>query len=207
MLDYGVKFPYHEGQRKGEYYMQRDFLVESRSYDRLPRGSWQACRVAENVLIHGDDVNPTQRDFVALWLPAGTPMRWATGTRSIRNHCLQIFWPQRWYMLSAFYRGETLLHTYAMIIQPPAIQFNRLSYVDLDLSVLVKPDMSYEILTQAEFDHAAELLHYDEETRISALMSLRTLTSSIQRSIGIFSLVPHHLNQADFNLVSCGDPS
>ncbi len=187
--------------------MHRDYLVESRSYDRLPRGSWQAQYIDEKQLIRSGAGNQSQHDFVALWLPAGTPMRWTTGTRALRSHCLQFFWPQRWYMLSAFYRGDTLLHTYAMIIQPPTIQLNRLSYVDLDLSVLVQPDMTYEVLTQAEFDHAAELLRYDEDTRISALMALRTLTSSIQRSIGIFSLVPHHLNQADFNAVSCADPS
>ena len=62
--------------------------------------------------------------------------------------------------------------------------------------------MSYEILTQAEFDFLAETLHYDEETRISALMALRTLTSSIQRSIGLYTVVPHRLDLSNLQVSS-----
>lgn len=189
--------------------MQQGFLVESRSYDQVLRGSWCAYHLpggvpADNTVF---DVNETAQGALTLWLPAGTLMHWATGTRPLRYNCLQFYWPQRWYMLSALYQNRTLLYTYAMIIQPPALQHSRLSYVDLDLSVLVKPDLSYEVLTQAEFEYTAEILHYDEETRISALMALRTLTSSIQRSMGVFTVVPQQLSQSEFRLASCGDKS
>ena len=106
-------------------------------------------------------------------------------------------------MLSAFYNGATLIHTYANIIQPATIVLDRITYVDLDLSVLVKPDTSFEVLTQAEFDQTADMLHYDEETRISALMAMRAVTSSIQRSVGLFTIVPHQLRQTDFHLAHC----
>src|SRR6266487_823823 len=99
----------------------------------------------------------------------------------------------------------TLIHTYAAIIQPATIELDRLSYIDLDLSVLVKPDLSYEVLTQAEFEQMADLFHYDEETRIGALMALRTLTSTIQHSVGVFTAVPSRLQQSDFHLVHCGN--
>ncbi len=187
--------------------MQQDFRVESRSYDQVVRGSWRAYRIATNVFNTDEVVPEVIKDCVALWVPAGTPMRWATGTRPLRNDCLQFFWPQRWYMLSAFYRNQLLLHTYAIIAQPPMLGLDRLTYVDLDLSILVKPDLSCEVLTQAEFEMAAQSLHYDEDTRISALMALRTLTSSIQRSLGVFTIVPHYLNQELFNLATCGDKS
>ena len=49
------------------------------------------------------------------------------------------------------------------------------------------------------------MLHYDEETRIGALMALRTLTSSIQLSIGLFAMIPHVLRQTDFHLAKCGE--
>ncbi|MBO0792874.1 MAG: DUF402 domain-containing protein, partial [Ktedonobacteraceae bacterium] len=119
----------------------------------------------------------------------------------------QFFWPQRWYMLSAFYNNETLRYTYASIIQPATIEFDRLRFVDLDLNVLVQPDLSYEILTQAEFEQAANMLSYSEETRISALMALRTITSSIQLSVGLFANVPHQLKHTDFHLASCQERS
>ncbi|GCE27007.1 hypothetical protein KDA_24910 [Dictyobacter alpinus] len=177
--------------------MERDFFVESRSYDKLLRGTWRAYRLNSDLqLANGGQQITDGRDdaCIRLWLPAGTPMNWSSGTRKLRNNCLQFFWPDRWYMLSAFYNEDTLIHTYANIIQPAQIVLDQLSYIDLDLSTLVKPDMSYEVLTQAEFDHMAITLHYDEQTRISSLMALQTITSTIQRSIGLFSVVPHHLN-------------
>jgi Protein of unknown function (DUF402) len=184
--------------------MQRDFLVESRSYDKILRGSWRAYQVSDAMLL-GDETAASVAGCLRLWLPAGTPMNWATGTRPLKNHCLQFFWPQRWYMLSAFYRDRELMHTYAMVIQPATVGFERLSYVDLDLSVLVKPDLSYEVLTQAEFEQMASMLRYDEETRISSLMALRSLTSAIQLSAGIFSAVPYQLKSADFHLPCSSD--
>lgn len=187
--------------------MQREMLVESRSYDQVLRGSWRAYKLDEHIQLGDEQPSGTATDMVRLWLPAGTPMRWATGTRPLRNNCLQFFWPQRWYMLSAFYQKDTLLHTYASIIQPATIDLDRLAYVDLDLSTLVEPDLSYEVLTLVEFEHAADLLRYSEETRISALMALRTLTSSIQLSVGLFTNIPYRLKQTDFHLASCSDRS
>ena len=180
--------------------MQGDFLVESRSYDQMLRGSWYAYKVHPGPL--GDEEPATEwlTDCIRLWLPATTPMNWASGTRTLRNNCLQFYWPNRWYMLSAFYNEDALIHTYANIIQPAQVQLDRLSYIDLDLSTLVKPDLSYEVLTQAEYDYIAETLHYSEETRISALVALQTLTSSIQRSIGLFSVVPHRLQLANLHV-------
>src|SRR5690349_24669861 len=107
--------------------MQRDFRVECRSYDQMLRGSWQAYRLAEGLQL-GDEAVESLDDCVRLWLPAGTAMNWSTGTRPLRNACLQYFWPQRWYMLSAFYQERTLVHTYATIIQPAGIDIGRLSY-------------------------------------------------------------------------------
>jgi protein associated with RNAse G/E len=185
--------------------MQQDFLVESRSYDQGLRGSWRTYKLNEGILLGDEQGSEVANDALRLWLPAGTLMRWMTGTRPLRSNCLQFFWPQRWYMLSAFYNDRTLMHTYATIIQPAIIELDRVSYIDLDLSMLVKPDLSYEVLTQAEFEQMADLFHYSEEVRISALMALRTLTSTIQRSVGIFASVPSQLKQTDFHLVHCAD--
>jgi protein associated with RNAse G/E len=183
--------------------MQPDFRVESLSYDQLRRGSWQAYRLDATVQLSDENVAEATSDCLRLWLPAGTQMSWSTQMRPLRHNCLQYFWPQRWYMLSAFYDGPVLLHTYANIIQPATIELERLYYVDLDLSILVEPDLSYEVLTQAEFERAAETLRYSEDTRISALMALRTLISSIQLGVGLFATIPQKLRQTDFHLMKC----
>jgi protein associated with RNAse G/E len=77
--------------------------------------------------------------------------------------------------------------------------------VDLELSILVEPDLSYEVLTQVEFDHAAETLRYSEETRAAASEALRTLTSVIQRSVGVFVTIPYQLKHTDFHIAYCND--
>ncbi len=183
--------------------MQPDFRVESRSYDQMVRGSWQAYSLHTRTQLSDELLAEVSSDCLRLWLAAGTLMHWSTNTRPLRYNCLQFYWPQRWYTLSAFYDGRVLKYTYATIIQPASIEIERLSYVDLDLSILVKPDLTYEVLTQAEFEQMADLLHYSEETRISALMAMRTITSSIQRSVGIFATVPHLLRETGFHLTGC----
>jgi protein associated with RNAse G/E len=191
------------GQRK-EKIMRQDFLVECRSYEKAIRGSWRGSRVDADALLGDEQLNEHAQDLVRVWVPAGTPMNWATGTRPLRYHSLQFFWPERWYMLSAFYDGLALIHTYATIIQPATIGLERLSYTDLDLSMLVKPDFSYEVLTQAEFEQAAEMLHYDEETRIGALMALDVLTQAVHRRSSLFTLVPHLLQDIPSQPLRCG---
>ncbi len=92
---------------------------------------------------------------------------------------------------------------HASIIQPATFEPERLYYVDLDLSILVKPILTYEILTQAEFDEMADILYYDEDTRIGALMAMGTLTNAIQLGVGLFATIPHILRQTDFHLAAC----
>ena len=185
--------------------MQPEFRVESRSYDQLLRGSWPGYRLDLTTKLTDEDIVEPSSDCVRLWLPAGTPMHWTNGMRPLRYNCLQYYWPQRWYTLSSFYKDRSLLHTYASIIKPATIEIGLVSYVDLDLSVLVKPDLTYEVLTQAEFDELAETLQYDEETRIGALMAMDTLINSIQLGVGLFATIPHTLRQADFHLAACRD--
>lgn len=183
--------------------MQPDYQVESRSYDRFLRGSWRGYRLEHDVKLSDEETVEMARDCLRLWLPAGTLMNWATGTRPLRYNCLQLYWPERWYTLSAFYNGRSLIHTYASIIRPPLIELDHLTYVDLDLSLLVKPDLSYEVLTQAEFDQLSQTLGYDEETRIGALMAMGTLTNAISLAVGLFATIPHTLRQTDFHLTQC----
>ena len=99
--------------------MQPDFHVESRTYDQVVRGSWQAYQLPRSIQLSDEALPEIASDCLQLWLPAGTPMRWSTHTHPLRYNCLQFFWPNRWYMLSAFYNGRALKHTYATVILPP----------------------------------------------------------------------------------------
>lgn len=183
--------------------MQADFQVESRSYDQMVRGKWRGYRLAAETRLGDEGEAEVSSDCVRLWLPMGTPMNWSTAMRPLRYNCVQFFWPERWYSLSAFYHGRELRHTYASIIQPGMVTHDRLVYVDLELSLLVKPDLSYEVLTQAEFEQAADLLRYKEDVRVSALVALDTMINAIQLGTGLFRLIPRTLNQTEFHLAVC----
>jgi protein associated with RNAse G/E len=183
--------------------MPAEFQVESRSYDQQYRGSWRGYRLDTQTRLSDEKTTELASDCIVLWLPAGTPMHWATRTRPLRSNCLQLYWPERWYTLSAFYNDRALIHTYATIIQPANIQENRLAYVDLDLSLLVEPDYSYEVLTQAEFDQLSETLNYSEEVRIGALLAMNMLTNAARLATGLFAAIPHTLIQTDFHLTGC----
>jgi hypothetical protein len=189
----------------GNTIMQQDFLIECRNYDKTLRGSWQAYKLSNSMRLGDEELTQEVEACERLWLPAGTPMNWSHGTRPLRSNCLQVFWPLRRYMLSAFYNDRVLMHTYANIIQPAVIDEKRLSYIDLELSILVEPDLSYKVLTQAEFEHAADVLRYSEETRITASEALRSLTSIIQRSVGVFVTIPYQLKHTDFHVAYCKD--
>lgn len=183
--------------------MQADFHVESRSYDQMVRGRWLGYRLAVERRLGDEGETEVSGDCLRIWLPAGTPMNWSHATRPLRANCVQFYWPGRWYTLSAFYEGRTLLHTYASIILPANFTAGGLVYVDLDLSLLVKPDLGYEVLTHAEFEQTAEALGYSEEVRIGALLALETITNATRVGKGLFGLIPHTLSQTDFHLELC----
>ncbi len=183
--------------------MERDFRVESRDYDHMLRGRWQAYRLDAGTQVSDTPDLEIAVDTFRLWLPAGTHMHWATQTRPLRFNCLQFFWPGRWYTLTAFYNGRQLRHTYATIIQPAEVGLIGLSYVDLELSLLVQPDLTYTVLTQAEFDEAARILRYSDEVKTEATQTLTNLVNSTQLSVGVFSQIPHVLRHEDFHMTEC----
>ena len=61
--------------------MQPEYQVESRSYDQMLRGSWRGYTLDEATKLSNEHIAETTSDCVRLWLPAGTPMNWTTGTR------------------------------------------------------------------------------------------------------------------------------
>ena len=68
---------------------------------------------------------------------------------------------------------------------------------------MLQPDRPSTMTHTFDYATEAELFDYSEETRIRALATLRTLTSSIQRSVGLFTVVPHRLQKTEVHLVQC----
>jgi protein associated with RNAse G/E len=98
------------------------------------------------------------------------------GTRLV-----EYYWLDRWYNVFRFLHddGSTRLY-YCNINKPPAFDGRLLTYVDLDIDVLVKPDYSYEVLDLDEFSANSEAYGYSAEEKAGAAEALEELRCMIQ---------------------------
>ncbi len=98
------------------------------------------------------------------------------GTRLI-----EYYWLDRWYNVFRFLRddGSTRLY-YCNINKPPAFDGRCLTYIDLDIDVLVQPDYSYEVLDLDEFNANSETYNYSAEEKANVAKALEDLCRMIQ---------------------------
>jgi protein associated with RNAse G/E len=97
------------------------------------------------------------------------------GTRSI-----EYYWTDRWYNIFRFENASGELRNYYCNINIPAeLDDDTLSFVDLDVDVLVRPDFTCEILDEEEFETNSLLYNYPPEMRRKAQEALRALLELI----------------------------
>jgi protein associated with RNAse G/E len=98
------------------------------------------------------------------------------GTRLI-----EYYWLDRWYNVFRFLHkdGSTRLY-YCNVNKPPAFDGRSLTYIDLDIDVVVQPDYSYEVLDLDEFRVNSEAYGYSDEEKANASDALEALISMIQ---------------------------
>ena len=108
----------------------------------------------------------------------------------------EFFWTDRWYSVFRFGEpeGGRLLNFYCNVNTPARLEEGALYFTDLDIDVLVKPDLSYSILDEDEFERHAELYSYPAEYRVRAREALDELVSLIEG------------RQFPFNFNSVGGP-
>ena len=98
------------------------------------------------------------------------------GTRTI-----EYYWLDRWYNIFRFLEtdGSTKLF-YCNLSMPPAIDNGILSYIDLDIDILVRPDCSFQVLDLEEFETNAARYGYSEQVKTHTHQTLAELISIIQ---------------------------
>jgi len=100
----------------------------------------------------------------------------ASGTQS-----LEYYWLDRWYNVFRFALPDGQLRNYYCNVNVPAtLADNVLSYVDLDLDILVQPDYSYQILDLEDFERNGELYAYSAEVKANAQQALADLVKMIE---------------------------
>jgi len=98
------------------------------------------------------------------------------GTRTV-----EYYWLDKWYNVFRFLRdtGETRFW-YCNINLPPTVEDSLMTYVDLDIDVLVQTDFSYKILDLDEFERHARIFSYPPELQESTQNALAELILRIE---------------------------
>ncbi|HEX8560532.1 MAG TPA: DUF402 domain-containing protein [Pyrinomonadaceae bacterium] len=101
----------------------------------------------------------------------------------------EFFWTNRWYSVFRFRTPDgRLLKFYCNINTPARLEAGVLSFTDLDVDVLVEPDLSFTVLDEDEFEHHAELYKYPESFREGVRDALEQLVRLIRSREFPFSL-------------------
>ena len=103
------------------------------------------------------------------------------GTIASGTHSLEYYWLDRWYNVFRFAEPDGALRNYYCNVNVlPTFDGETLSYVDLDLDILVEPDLSYRILDVEDFERNAEDYGYSVEVRANARRAVDELVSMIE---------------------------
>ena len=148
-------------------------LIEVRTFkfDGQPHRTWQAELVCqEDLLLVLDGTFNVDIEHDLL------------GTIASGTHSLEYYWLDRWYNVFRFSDPDGALRNYYCNISlPPTFDGRVLSYVDLDLDILVQPDCSYQILDADDFEKNAKLYAYTDELRTNARRALEELLGMIDQ--------------------------
>ena len=100
----------------------------------------------------------------------------ASGTISV-----EYYWLDRWYNVFRFSdRDGNFQSFYCNVTMPPSFDGRVLSYVDLDIDVLVKPDFSYRVLDLEDFEENTSRYSYSHEVQETAHAALAELIKLIE---------------------------
>jgi protein associated with RNAse G/E len=103
------------------------------------------------------------------------------GTIARGTHSLEYYWLDRWYNIFRFAQPDGKLRNYYCNVNvPPTIDGDVLSYVDLDIDILVAPDSSYQILDVDEFEKNSALYDYSLEVEQNAHLAVSELVEMIE---------------------------
>jgi protein associated with RNAse G/E len=103
------------------------------------------------------------------------------GTIAGGTHSLEHYWLDRWYNIFRFAQPDGRLRNYYCNVNVPAtLDGDVLSYIDLDIDILVQPDFSYQILDIDEFEKNSELYNYSFEVEQSAHLAVSELVELIE---------------------------
>lgn len=145
--------------------------VISRKYDLSIRRTWK-CRLVEDrrpllTAIGEFDGEVEHSDLGVI-------------RRGTISH--EYYWLDRWYNVFRFHEPEgDLRNYYCNITMPPKFENGILDYIDLDIDILVKPDLSLTVLDMEEFEENVQRYAIPESVQSSARKCLEEVVATIER--------------------------
>ena len=95
------------------------------------------------------------------------------GSIPIGTLSTEYYWLDRWYNIFRFGDSDRRLKKfYCNINMPPQFDGQTLTYVDLDIDVLVEPDLSYKVLDLEDFEDNARHYNYPSDIQQRARRAL-----------------------------------
>jgi uncharacterized protein len=103
------------------------------------------------------------------------------GTISLGTVSTEFYWLDRWYNVFRFSDPSGRLQKfYCNVNQPPEFDGSVLRYIDLDIDVLVAPDLTYKVLDLEDFEENAQRYAYPDEVQTNAHNALAELLALIE---------------------------
>jgi uncharacterized protein len=103
------------------------------------------------------------------------------GTIASGTISTEYYWLDRWYNVFRFSDpDQTLKNFYCNINVPPSFDGRILSYIDLDIDVLVDPDLRYKVLDEDDFEQNAKHYPYPLAVQAQARAALAELITLIE---------------------------
>ena len=154
-----------------------EILIRTYKYDGAQHRSWKAKVIHDEFpLLVLDAVFDEDIDHSLLG-------KIASGTVST-----EYYWLDRWYNVFRFSDPDQNLKSfYCNVNLPPTFDGQVLEYVDLDIDVLVQPDLSYQVLDLDDFEQNAKLYSYPVEIRDNAHRALDDLLELVKQRAFPFS--------------------
>ena len=131
----------------------KTILVRTYKYDGTEHRQWRA------------EISRIERPLIVLDAKFEEEIKHPLlGTVAPETLSIEYYWLDRWYNIFRFVQptGE-LRNFYCNVNVPPVLEGNVLSYIDLDMDILVAPDLSYSILDEDEFVANAARFNYPNE--------------------------------------------
>jgi protein associated with RNAse G/E len=144
--------------------------VRTFKFDGQPHRTWNAELVRQKdslLVLDGKFDDDIEHDLL--------------GTIASGTHSLEFYWLDRWSNIFRFSQpNDELRNYYCNINMPPKFINAILSYVDLDLDILVAPDFSYQVLDLEDFERNVTAYGYSLEIQANARRAVEELTGMIQ---------------------------